>query len=137
LLGAGRSLGALKRTQAALAVYRNILPSTPIGPLPRDGRPTPELVAQVEDPELVAEAAYHIAEITRAAGRHDEAVDMYLTAAYLAPASQGRALMGAVRSLVAIGDRASAEAIFRRLVESSGEEPEILTQASKVFRPGR
>jgi len=137
LLGAGRSLGALKRTQAALAVYRNILPSTPIGPLPRDGRPTPELVAQVEDPELVAEAAYHIAEITRAAGRHDEAVDMYLTAAYLAPALQGRALMGAVRSLVAVGDRASAEAVFRRLVESSGEEPEILTQASKVFRPGR
>jgi tetratricopeptide (TPR) repeat protein len=137
LLGAGRSLSALKRTQAALAVYRNILPSTPIGPLPRDGRPTPELVAQVEDPELVAEAAYHIAEITRAAGRHDEAVDMYLTAAYLAPASQGRALMGAVRSLVAVGDRASAEAVFRRLVESSGAEPEILTEASKVFRPGR
>jgi len=137
LLGAGRSLGALKRTQAALAMYRNILPSTPIGPLPRDGRPTPELVAQVEDPDVVAEAAYHIAEITRAAGRHDEAVDMYLTAAYLAPASQGRALMGAVRSLVALGDRASAEAVFRRLVESSGAEPEILTQASKVFRPVR
>jgi len=38
---------------------------------------------------------------------------------------------------VAIGDRAAADAIFRRLVESSGEEPEILTQASKVFRPGR
>jgi hypothetical protein len=61
---------------------------------------------------------------------------MYLTAAYLAPGSQGRALMGAVRSLVAVGDGASAEKVFRRLVESSGEEPEILTQASKVFRPG-
>jgi TolA-binding protein len=137
LLGAGRSLVVLKRTPAALAVYRNILPSTPIGPLPRDGRPAPELIAQVEEPKLVAEAAYHIAEITRAAGRNDEAVDMYLTAAHLAPESQGRALMGAVRSLVAIGDRASADAIFRRLVESSGAEPEILTQASKVFRPGR
>ena len=137
LLGAGRSLVALKRAPAALAMYRNILPSTPIGPLPRDGRPAPELVAQVEDPELVAEAAYHIAEITRVAGRNDEAVDMYLTAAYLAPASQGRALMGAVRSLVAVGDRAAAEAVFRRLVESSGAEPEILTEASKMFRPGR
>lgn len=137
LLGAGRSLAALKRTRAALAVYRNVLPSTPIGPLPRDGRPGPEPIAQVEESELVAEAAYQIAEISRAARRHDEAVDMYLTAAYLAPQSQGRALMGAVRSLVAIGDRASAEAVFRRLVESSGGEPEILTQASKVFRPGR
>ena len=34
-------------------------------------------------------------------------------------------------------DRAAAEAVFRRLVESSGAEPEILTEASKVFRPGR
>ena len=128
---------ALKRTTAALAVFRSVLPSTPIGPLPRDGRPAPELVAQVEDPELVAQAAYHIAEIARAAGRNDEAVDMYLTAAYLAPASPGPALMGAVRSLVALGDQASAQAVFRRLVESSGAEPEILTEASKVFRPGR
>jgi tetratricopeptide (TPR) repeat protein len=137
LLGAGRSLIALKRTPAALAVYRNILPSTPIGPLPRDGRPAPEPITQVEEPQLVAEAAYHIAEIARAAGRNDEAVDMYLTAAYLSPESQGRALMGAVRSLVAVGDRAAAEAVFRRLVESSGTEPEILTEASKMFRPGR
>ena len=137
LLGAGRSLVALKRTRPALAVYRSILPATPIGPLPRDGRPAPELVEPVEEAELVAEAAYQIAEITRADGQHDEAVDMYLTAAYLAPGSQGRALMGAVRSLVAVGDGASAEKVFRRLVESSGEEPEILTQASKVFRPGR
>ena len=136
LLGAGRSLTALKRTPAALAVFRNILPSPPIGPLPRDGRPTPELLAQVEEPDLVAEAAYQIAEIARAAGRHDEAADMYLTAAALAPGSQGRALMGAVRSLVALGDQASAEAVFRRLAESSGEEPEILTQPSKVFGPG-
>ena len=138
LLGAGHSLAASKQTRAALAMYRNVLPSTPIGPLPRDGSsPAPELAAGIEEPKLVAEAAYHIADIVRAAGRHDEAVDLYLTAAYLAPESQGRALMGAVRALVAIGDRASADAIFRRLVESSGEEPEILTQASKVFRPGR
>ena len=137
LLGAGRSLVALKRTPAALALYRSILPSPPIGPLPRDGRPAPDLVASVEEPELVAEAAYRIAEIARAAGRNKEAVDMYLTAAYLAPESPGPALMGAVRSLVALGDRDSAQAVFRRLVESSGEEPEILNQASKVFGPVR
>lgn len=138
LLGAGRSLVALKRTPAALAAYRSVLPATPIGPLPRDGGPAPELIAQVEEPELVAEAAYQIAEIARAGGRDEEAVDMYLTAAYLAsPQIQGRALVGAASSLVAVGDRPAAEAIYRRLVESSGEEPEILTQASKLFRPGR
>ena len=119
LLGAGRSLVAMKRPAAALAVYRSVLPTTPIGPLPRDGRPAPELAAQVEEPQLVAQAAYHIAEIARAAGRNEEAVDMYLTAAYLAPGSQGPALMGAVRSLLALGDRDSAQAVFRRLVESS------------------
>jgi tetratricopeptide (TPR) repeat protein len=86
----------------------------------------------------VAEAAYQIAEIARAGGRDEEAVDMYLTAAYLAPPQiQGRALVGAASSLVALGDRTSAEAIYRRLVESSGEEPEILTQASKLFRSRR
>jgi TolA-binding protein len=137
LLGAGRSLVALKRTGAALAVFLNVLPSTPVEPPPRDGRAAPQLVAQVEDPELVALAAYNIAEIARVAGRNDEAVDMYLTAANLAPASQGPALMGAVRSLLALGDRAAAQAVFRRLVESSGAEPEILTEASQVFRPGR
>jgi tetratricopeptide (TPR) repeat protein len=137
LLGAGRSLVALKRTPAALAMYRSLLPSPPIGPLPRDGRPAPELAAAVEEPEVVAEAAYQIAEIARSAGRNGEAVDMYLTAAYLAPGSQGRALMGAVRALVALGDRDSAQAIFRRLVESSGEESEILAQASKVFSGSR
>jgi tetratricopeptide (TPR) repeat protein len=138
LLGAGRSLVALKRTPAALAAYRSVLPSTSIGPFPRDGRPAPELIAQVEEPELVAEAAYQIAELARTGGRDEEAVDMYLTAAYLAPPHiQGRALVGAASSLVALGDRTSAEAIYRRLVESSGAEPEILTQASRLFRPGR
>jgi TolA-binding protein len=137
LLGAGRSLAALKRTPAALAMYRSILPSPAIGPLPRDGRPAPELAARVEEPELVAEAAYQIAEIARTAGRNEEAVDMYLTAAYLAPESQGRSLLGAVRSLVALGDQDAAQAIFRRLVESSGEGSEILTPASKVFSGSR
>ena len=67
-----------------------------------------------------------------------EAVDVDLTAPYLTPPQiQGRALVGAASSLVALGDRTAAEAIYRRLVESSGEEPEILTQASKLFGPGR
>ena len=118
-------------------MYRNILPTPAVGPLPRDGRPAPELAARVEEPELVAEAAYQIAEIARTAGRNEEAVDMYLTAAYLAPESQGRSLLGAVRSLVALGDRDAAQAIFRRLVESSGEGSEILTPASKVFSGSR
>jgi tetratricopeptide (TPR) repeat protein len=136
LLGAGRSLLALKRTRAALVVYRNVLPPMPVGLLPRDGRPAPELVASVEEPELAAEAACTIAELERGAGRHAQAVDLYLAAASLAPESRwrGRALVGAMRSLVAIGDRASAESIYRGLAESSLEES-TLAEAGRILQP--
>jgi tetratricopeptide (TPR) repeat protein len=131
LLGAGRSLLALKRTRAALVVYRNVLPPTPVGLMPRDGRPAPELVASVEEPELAAEAAYTIAELERGAGRNAQAVDLYLTAASLAPESpwRGRALVGAMRSLVS-----SAEGIYRGLAESGLDEP-TLAEARKVLQP--
>jgi tetratricopeptide (TPR) repeat protein len=136
LVGAGRSLLALKRPRAALVVYRNVLPPAPVGRLPRDGRPAPDLVEPVEEPELAAEAAYAVGELERGAGRHGKAVDMYLVAASLAPESpwRGRALVGAMRALVAMGDRPSAEGIYRGLVESGLDEP-ILVQARKVLQP--
>jgi TolA-binding protein len=137
LLGAGRSLAALNRTLAAEAVYRNLLPSNPIGPLPRDGRPVGGLKEQVEDPEIAAGAASGIAELLRDAGRNAEAVDMYLTAASLAPKSDQawRALVGAIRSLVAIRDWKSAAAIYQRLVDSHGNAPEILVEARNALGP--
>ena len=138
LLGAGRSLAALHRTLAAEAVYRNLLPSKPVGPLPRDGSPL-RLKEKVEDPEIAAAAASGIAELLRGAGRNAEAVDMYLTAASLAPESDQawRGLVGAIRSLVAIRDWKSAAAIYHRLVDSHGNSPEILAEARDALGPPR
>lgn len=137
LLGAGRSLAALHRTPAAEAVYRNLLPSIPVGPLPRDGRSRPGLKEKVEDPEIVAEAASGLGELLSGAGRNAEAVDMYLTAASLAPASDQawRGLVGAIRALVAIRDWKSAAAIYQRLVDSHGNVPEILAEARDALGP--
>ena len=139
MLGAGRSLVALKRTRAALVVYRNLLPSIPLGPLPRDGRPVEGLKEKVEEPELAAETAYDIAELLRGAGRNAEAVDMYLTATSLAPESgqAWRGLVGAIRSLVAISDWQSAAAIYQRLVDTHGNSPEILAEARNALGPPR
>jgi tetratricopeptide (TPR) repeat protein len=138
LLGAGRSLAALHRTLAAEAVYRNLLPSSPVGPLPRDGRPV-RLKEKVEDPEIAAAAASGIADLLRGAGRNAEAVDMYLTAASLAPESNQawRGLVGAIRSLVAIRDWKSAAAIYQRLVDSHGNSPEVLAEARDALGPPR
>jgi TolA-binding protein len=134
-VGTGRSLVALKRRAEALAVYRSVLPATLVGVAPGDGRPAPDLVEALEEPELAAEAAYAAGELERSAGRNVQAVDMYLIAAGLAPESpwRGRALLGAMRSLVAIGDRSSAEGIYRGLVES-GVEESILAPARKILR---
>jgi TolA-binding protein len=139
LVGAGRSLVALRRPRAARAMYRSVLPPTPAGGMPRDGRPAPEIVEAVDEPELAAEAAYAVGELERGAGRNAQALEMYLVAASLVPDSpwRGRALVGAMRSLIAIGDRASAEGIYRELVESGAEEP-ILGQARGILKvPGR
>ena len=136
LLGAGQSLATLDRTLAAEAVYRNLLPSNPIGPLSRDGRPV-RLKEQVEEPEIAAAAASGIAELRRRAGRNAEAVDMYLTAASLAPGSDQawRGLVGAIRSLVAIRDWKSAAAIYQRLADSHANTPEILAEARDALGP--
>jgi len=139
LLGAGRSLAALHRTPAAIAVYRNLLPPAPVGSLPRDGRPVDGLRETVEEPELAAEAAYGIGELLRGAGRNTEAVDMYLAAASLAPKSTPgwRGLVGAIRSLVAIRDWQSAAAVYQRLVDAHGNTPEIMAEARNALGPER
>jgi TolA-binding protein len=128
LLGAGRALERLNRTEEALALYRKVLPSTAAARAP---------VGLVPDPELAGEAAYRAGEILFAAGNAEEALDMYLTAAHLAPGSPWgrRGLVGAVRSFVGIGDRASAESVYRRLLGSSATEPGLLAEARKALRP--
>jgi tetratricopeptide (TPR) repeat protein len=137
LLAAGRSLAALHRTDAAVAVYRTLLPSAPLGRLPRDGRPVRGLSEKVEEPELAAEAAYRIAELRRESGRNAEAVDMYLTAASLAPSSElgWRGRVGAIRCLVAIRDWPAAAAIYQRIVESHRHAPGVIAAARNALGP--
>ena len=71
--------------------------------------------------------------------RNTEAVDMYLTAASLAPKSDRawRGLGGAIHSLVSIRDWQSAAAIYQRLVDAHGNSPEILAEARNALGPPR
>jgi TolA-binding protein len=126
LLGAGDSLTALKETNEAVAVYRKLVPA-------RD-----TTVDRPEDRAAGGEAAYRIADILRRAGRHEEALEMYLAAAHFTAGSSGerRALVGALQCMVATGDRASAEVIYRRLLASSATEPQLLAEARRALRTG-
>jgi TolA-binding protein len=137
LLDAGRSLTALNKPNEALVLYRKLMPKAFArgargGALPPASPP----VGQRDDRAVMGEAAYRIAEIVGGIGDHEAALDMYLTAAHLTTgaAAERRALLGAMRSLVTMGDRASAEAIYRRLLERKDTEPALLAEARKVLR---
>ena len=71
-------------------------------------------------------------------GQHAQAVRWFLTAAYLNPASVWgqRAQLGAVQGLVATGDRATADAIYRRMEASSATDPELLARAHAALEAG-
>ena len=121
LLEAGGALTKLNRTHDAVIVYRKLVPRT---------RPDEQ-----PDKEVSGEAAYRIAEILRGVGDQEAALEMYMTAAHLSPAGgkAGRALVGAMTSLVTMGDRASAEALYRRLLESDND-PALLAEARKALQ---
>jgi cellulose synthase operon protein C len=125
LLGAGQSLTALNERREALAVYRRLVPARAD-------------IERADDRELRGEAAYRAAEILRDAELHVEALEMFRTSATLTAGrpAERRALVGALRCLIATGDRKSAEAIYRRLATSAGVEPELLAQARDALRNG-
>jgi hypothetical protein len=82
------------------------------------------------------EAAYRAGEILSGAGLHEEALDMFVTSAHLTAGlpDERRALVGVVRCLVATGDRAGAETVYRRLLSSGAAEPDLLAQARTALR---
>jgi TolA-binding protein len=99
-------------------------------------RPLLQRGLDADDPTTVAEAAYRLAEGHRAAGQHDEAVQAYMTAAYLAPESSwGRkALLGAGQSFAALKQNDSAVIVYKKLVAAKGVEPELADAARKELR---
>jgi hypothetical protein len=108
---------------------------------PRDASPTPPAASPpLAEPRAprdgTPDASLQAADALQRAGEHEAALDMYLTVAHRtrgAPTAS-RALLGAIRCLVAIDDRPAAEAIYRRLLESGDTDPALLADARKTIR---
>ena len=99
-------------------------------------RPLLQKALDAEDPVTAAEAAFRLGEGHRGAGQHGEAVQAYMTAAYLAPeAAWGRkALLGAGQSFVALRQNGSAVIVYRKLLAAQGAEPELTEAARKELK---
>ncbi|HYB42363.1 MAG TPA: tetratricopeptide repeat protein, partial [Candidatus Methylomirabilis sp.] len=83
------------------------------------------------DALIVTEAAYRLGEGLRAAGRNEDAVEAYMTAAYLGPDTNWarRALLGAGESFAALKQPDSAAIVYKKLLAMSGVEPELAAEA--------
>jgi TolA-binding protein len=121
LLESGRAFTALQQPSEALAAYWKLV-------APRAG------FDPADDPEPSGEAAYLAGELLRTAGLHDEALGMFARSAELTAGSpaEPRALVGALESFVATGDRAAAERVYRRLLAAHAT-PEALAQARRAL----
>ena len=84
-----------------------------------------------DDARLIPEAAYRLGEGLRAAGKNDEAVEAYMTAAYLGPDSAWarRALLGAGQSFTALKQPEFAAIVYKKLLAASGVEPDLAAAA--------
>jgi TolA-binding protein len=80
---------------------------------------------------VAAEAAYHLGEGLRAAGRNDDAAEAYMTAAYVAPDSvwARRALLGAGRAFAAAKQNDAAVIVYKKLLAASSVEPDLASEA--------
>ena len=99
-------------------------------------RPLLQKGLDAEDPAAAAEAGYRLGEGYRAAGQHAEAVQAFMTAAYLAPDSAwGRkSLLGAGQSLAALRQNDSAVIVYRKLVAARNAEPELVESARTALK---
>ena len=94
-------------------------------------RPLLERAVKDGDAAVAAEAAYHLGEGLRAAGRNDEAAEAYMTAAYVAPDSvwARRALLGAGRAFAAAKQNDAAVIVYKKLLAASSVEPDLASEA--------
>jgi len=88
------------------------------------------------DTAVAVEAAYRLGEGLRAAGRHQQAVESYMTAAYLAPDTPlaRRALLGAGQSFTALKQAGSAAIVYKKLLAAKTVEPELADAAKTALR---
>jgi TolA-binding protein len=99
-------------------------------------RPLLERALDIADPAVNAEAAYRLGEGFRGASQHQDAIELYMTAAYLAPDSQWgrRALLAAGQSFTALKQKDAAEIVYRKLVAAKDVEAELADAARKELR---
>lgn len=100
-----------------------------------EGRQALEQALAGSDESLAVEAAFRLGEGFRARGAQKDAVEFYLTAAYLAPGSVWgrRALLGAGQSFVALKQTESAVIVLRKLLAQPEVEPELAQQARQAL----
>jgi TolA-binding protein len=81
--------------------------------------------------DVYAEAAVRLGETLSAEGQHAQAVRWFLTTAYLNPDSTWgqRAQLGVLQGSLATGDRATADAVYRRMEHSDATDPDLLAKA--------
>jgi TolA-binding protein len=99
-------------------------------------RPLLQKALDADDTATAAEAAFRLGEGYRAAGQHADAVQAYMTAAYMAPDSAlaRRALLGAGQSLASLKQNDSAVIVYKKLVAAKDVEPELAEAARKELR---
>jgi tetratricopeptide (TPR) repeat protein len=127
LLGTGDSLAALGRKPEALAAYTKLLAAVPADAWRRSP-------AHAAVREVAGEAAYRGGKLLRTAGRHGEALNMFIISALFTKGSpaETRALVGVVQCLVATGDRNAAEGLYRQL-QASGAGESMLAEARRAL----
>jgi TolA-binding protein len=99
-------------------------------------RPLLSRALRESDGALAAEAAYRLGDGLAAAGQHEDAIEAYMTAAYVAPESAWgrRALVGAGRSFAALKQNEAAAIVYRKVLAASGVEPDLVTAARAALK---
>jgi TolA-binding protein len=101
-----------------------------------EGRQALDQALAGSDEAVAVEAAFTLGEGFRARGAQEDAVEAYLTAAYLAPASAWgrRALLGAGQSFAALKQTESAVSVLRKLLAQPELAPELAQQAKRALQ---
>ena len=101
-----------------------------------EARPLLERALEAGDAVVAVEAAYRLGEGLRATGRHQQAVESYMTAAYVAPDTPlaRRALLGAGQSFTALKQPDSAIIVYKKLLAGKRVDSEVADAAKKGLK---